>query len=222
MPLSPEWGTVDREELMIQPSASTRTRAASRVRAQRFVPPAGAETIEATFDRARAIDPLFDHHSTNVARLSTAVGRHLNLTGARLDVLRFAGLVHDLGKAVVPAAVIAKEGPLDDEEWRMMREHPAVGADILASCSAPPQVVDAVRSHHERWDGTGYPVGLAGREIPLAARIIAAADAYCAMVEPRSYRASRTPTAARAEMLANAGSQFDEDCARALVAVTAA
>jgi HD-GYP domain-containing protein (c-di-GMP phosphodiesterase class II) len=117
---------------------------------------------------------------------------------------------------------MTKEGPLDDKEWRLIREHPLVGAEILASCSAPPQVVDAVRSHHERWDGAGYPQALAGREIPLDGRIIAAADAYCAMVEPRTYRPSRTPAAARAEMLSQAGAQFDADCARAVLAVTAA
>ncbi len=103
----------------------------------------------------------------------------------------------------------------------MINEHPAVGAKILASCSAPPRAIDAVRSHHERWDGAGYPHGLAAREIPLAARIIATADAYCAMVEPRAYRPPRSPVAARAEMLAEAGAQFDVNGARAVVAVTA-
>jgi putative nucleotidyltransferase with HDIG domain len=207
---------------MNQPSAATPHRPASRPKAGKFVSPAAADAIEVAFGQACERDPLFDDHSTNVTGLATAVGRHLGLTRGRLEILAFAALVHDLGKGVVPAEVIAKEGPLNDEEWKIMRNHPAAGAQILASCSAPPQVVDAVRSHHERWDGTGYPARLAGREIPLAGRIISAADAYCAMIEPRSYRRSRTPTSARAEMLANAGTQFDVDCARAVVAVTAA
>jgi putative nucleotidyltransferase with HDIG domain len=214
--------TADREELMSQPFVATAHRRRSEPKAGKFVPPVAADAIEAAFDQACERDPLFDDHSTNVTALATAVGRHLGLTRGRIEILGFAALVHDLGKGLVPAAVIAKEGPLDDEEWQLMRNHPAAGAQILVSCSAPPQVVAAVRSHHERWDGTGYPARLAGREIPLAGRIISAADAYCAMIEPRSYRAPRTPAAARAEMLANAGTQFDVDCARAVVAVTAA
>jgi putative nucleotidyltransferase with HDIG domain len=207
---------------MSQPFVATPHRRAAEPSPRKFVTPEAADAIEAAFDQACERDPLFDDHSTNVTGLATAVGKHLGLTRSRLEILAFAALVHDLGKGVVPAAVIAKEGPLDDEEWQLMRNHPAAGAQILASCSAPPQVVAAVRSHHERWDGTGYPARLAGREIPLAGRIISAADAYCAMIEPRSYRAPRTPSAARAEMLANAGTQFDVDCARAVVAVTAA
>jgi len=189
--------------------------------ADEYVPPRAAAIIDAMFEEARRRDPLFDEHAWGVARLATAAGAHLGLTGPRLELLAFAARVHDLGKALIPSAVMAKEGPLDDEEWRMIHEHPAAGAEILASCSAPQRAIDAVRSHHERWDGAGYPHGLAGREIPLAGRIIAAADAYCAMVERRSYRPRRTPAAARSEMLAQAGAQFDTDCARAVVAATA-
>lgn len=206
---------------MLQLSTSNPKHETSATGADAFVPATAAATIDAMFEEACARDATFDGHARGVARLATGVGRTLGLAAPQLEILAFAARVHDLGKALIPGSVMTKAGPLDDDEWRLIRAHPAVGAEILASCAAPLQVVDAVRSHHERWDGAGYPQGIGGRDIPLAGRIIAAADAYCAMVEPRVYRAPRTSASARAEMHAHAGTQFDVDCARALVAVTA-
>jgi putative nucleotidyltransferase with HDIG domain len=178
--------------------------------------------IDALVARACETDGAFSEHSRNVAAVSVRVGRELQLTGGELELLELAAVVHDLGKLCVPPEIISKPGSLDADEWIAMRSHPAAGADLLEPCEAPAEVLEIVRSHHERWDGTGYPDGLKGTEIPLGARIIAVADAFCAMLEARPYRAPLRPAAARAELLAEAGRQFDAACAQAAYRVTAA
>jgi diguanylate cyclase len=180
------------------------------------------QRIDALIAEASSVDAGFEEHALVVSALSLRVGHELQLAAGELELLEFAAAVHDVGKLCVAPSTIRKPGPLDDEEWKEMRRHPDAGADLLASCAAPAEVLDVVRSHHEHWDGNGYPRGLKGDEIPLAARIISAADAYCAMIEVRPYRPPRRPAAARAELLAQAGSQFDADCARATYRVTAA
>jgi HD-GYP domain-containing protein (c-di-GMP phosphodiesterase class II) len=172
-------------------------------------------------DRAEGIDPSFREHARNVALLSVEIGKALGLPREELDVLEFAAAFHDVGKVRVPPSVIAKTGSLDDEEWDCMRRHPGEGERLLEPHVDSPEILAIVRSHHERWDGAGYPDGLAGDEIPLGARIVAVADAFTAMIEPRPYRAPRRRAAARAELLGQAGCQFDAECARAAFAVTA-
>ena len=171
--------------------------------------------------RAEAVDPSFALHSWSVAELSAGIGRALGLSADELASLALAAALHDVGKAAVPAGVLAKEGPLDEREWALVREHPTAGERLLRRYVDSPAVLAVVRSHHERWDGRGYPDGLAGEAIPLGARIVAVADAFAAMVEARCYRKARTRAAARAELLAQAGRQFDPRCARAAVAATA-
>jgi len=178
--------------------------------------------IDELVDLACTTDRSFREHSLSVAEISVRVGRELLLEQRELELLELAAVVHDLGKVCVPAEIIAKPGQLDEDEWAAMRSHPAAGAELLEPCEAPPEVIEIVRSHHERWDGAGYPDGLKGRQIPLGARIIAVADAYCAMLEARPYRAPLRPAAARAELLAQAGRQFDAACAQAAYRVTAA
>src|SRR5690348_10581887 len=180
-----------------------------------------ARRLEALMEDACAADVAFREHSRSVAEISVRVGRELGLGKQELALLELAAAVHDLGKLAVPAEIIAKAGALDESEWTAMHKHPAAGADLLGPCDAPAEVLEIVRSHHERWDGAGYPDGLRGPEIPLGARILAVADAYCAMIEARPYRASRRPAAARAELLAQAGRQFDAACAQAAYRVTA-
>jgi putative nucleotidyltransferase with HDIG domain len=181
-----------------------------------------AERIRDLFERAAAADLTFREHSEHVADLSVRVGRALGLADPELEVLGLAAVVHDVGKLSVDPEILAKPSALDEEEWESMREHPAAGAALLEPCSAPAEVLEIVRSHHERWDGGGYPDGLAGEEIPHGARIIAVVDSYCAMVESRPYRPPRRPGAARAELLAGAGAQFDAQCARAAYRLVAA
>src|SRR5207247_9619923 len=108
-----------------------------------------------------------------------------------------------------------KPGPLDDEEWAVMRTHPGLGARILAPIASLARVVPIVRSSHERWDGRGYPEGLAGEAVPIGARIASACDAFRAMIEPRPYREPLKREQALAELTANAGTQFDPACVEA-------
>ena len=131
----------------------------------------------------------------------------LEMDEDRVQRLRLAGILHDIGKIAVPDSILNKPGPLTDDEWVQMRRHPELGARILSS-----RELDDVRgwilAHHERPDGAGYPKGLKAEEIPLEASIVAVADAFEAMTADRVYRPGMHPDAAREELLDNAGSQF--------------
>jgi HD-GYP domain-containing protein (c-di-GMP phosphodiesterase class II) len=176
--------------------------------------------IEALFARAAANDSGFRSHALRVAALSVQVGRALGLRRHELRNLELAAKLHDVGKLIVPRSILAKPGPLDDEEWTAMRRHPAEGARLLAPHVRARDVIAIVRSHHERWDGAGYPDGLHGEEIPLGARIVTPVDAFCAMIDSRPYRPPLDAAAARAELLAQAGRQFDPECAEQVHRIT--
>ncbi|MEA2140851.1 MAG: hypothetical protein QOC91_950 [Solirubrobacteraceae bacterium] len=161
-------------------------------------------------------EPRLHDHVCDVGQLATAIGRRFDLNSEQLDELRRAAELHDLGKLAVPDQVLNKPGQLSDSEWRLMRQHTIIGERILNAAPALRPVARLVRSSHERWDGGGYPDGLAGLEIPLGSRIIAACDAYDAIVSERSYDAARSGEDALAELRRNAGSQFDADVVEAL------
>jgi two-component system, cell cycle response regulator len=165
--------------------------------------------------------PDLQEHQRGVGALVLAVGRHLGLDGEELDVLARAGELHDVGKIAIPETILAKPGPLDEEEWRFMRRHTILGERILTAASALRPVARLVRSSHERFDGGGYPDGLRGEEIPLGARIIFVCDAYDAMTSERAYSRAIAPDAALAELRACAGTQFDPDVVAAFVATLA-
>jgi len=133
-----------------------------------------------------------------------------------LPTLALSARLHDIGKTRINGDILKKPGPLTDEEWAEVRRHPLVGADMLSSVLCLDAVVQGVRHHHERYDGKGYPQGLAGPDIPLVARVIAVADSYDAMTSDRPYRRALRPSEAAAEVLRNAGAQFDPDWAEAL------
>jgi two-component system cell cycle response regulator len=118
----------------------------------------------------------------------------------------------------IPDAILQKQGPLDDEEWQLMRQHPIVGERIIAGTPGLSHLAPAMRAEHERWDGTGYPDGLAGEQIPLASRITLACDALHAMTSNRPYRPAMPLSHAREELRAGAGSQFDPNVIKALLA----
>jgi HD-GYP domain-containing protein (c-di-GMP phosphodiesterase class II) len=166
-------------------------------------------------------EPELDEHGSEVAALAEAVGRRLGLDAEALDVLIRAAELHDVGKVAVPDGILRKPGPLDDSEWAIMRQHTVAGERILGVTESMRPVARLVRSSHERWDGRGYPDGLAGEEIPRGARIVCAADAYHAMLSDRPYKAAMTREAAVAELRRCAGSQFDPRVVEVLVEVAA-
>jgi two-component system cell cycle response regulator len=164
-------------------------------------------------------EPELEQHVGDVGALAGAVGRQLGLSGEALDELGRGAELHDVGKIAVPEAILHKRGPLDPMEWQIMRQHTVVGERILAAVPALRGVGVLVRGSHERFDGTGYPDGLAGEDIPLGARIIAVCDAFDAMRQERSYAPAMPEDDAIAELHRCAGKQFDPDVVAAFAAV---
>jgi HD-GYP domain-containing protein (c-di-GMP phosphodiesterase class II) len=172
-----------------------------------------AETLEASVGSLAALLGLRDgytgRHSDTVVDLCAAVARRVGVTGAEMAHLHIAAHLHDLGKIGVPDQILHKPGPLDEAEWSIMREHPVWGAQALERIPGFEDAALAVRHHHERWDGTGYPDGLAAEAIPIGARVIAVCDAYEAMTSHRPYRQALPEPVARERIVAGTGSQFD-------------
>jgi len=157
-------------------------------------------------------------HGEDVAVLAERVALRMSLSGAQARDVRYAAMLHDLGKVAIPSEILLKPGPLTDAEWVTMRSHAAIGGELVGRIDAFAHLAPAVRASHERWDGGGYPDGLAGKEIPLAARIIAACDTYDAIVTDRPYRPARTPGEACAELSRVAGTQLDGSVVMAVMA----
>jgi HD-GYP domain-containing protein (c-di-GMP phosphodiesterase class II) len=170
-------------------------------------------TLHASVESLAALLDLRDgytgQHSSTVVALCEEVGRRVGVTGDELEHLRIAAHLHDLGKIGVPDEILHKSGSLDDAEWSIMREHPVWGARALETIPGFRAASRAVRHHHERWDGGGYPDGLAGEEIPIGARVIAVCDAYEAMTSTRPYRPALADSEARERLVAGTGTQFD-------------
>jgi diguanylate cyclase (GGDEF)-like protein/putative nucleotidyltransferase with HDIG domain len=177
--------------------------------------------VAVVLDLAEAVDLRFSgsaRHSETVGRYAEMMARELGFSEQRTGRVRLAGLLHDIGKVGVPDSVLRKPGRLDHNEFELIRRHPELGAQILEHPSLA-DVREWVRTHHERPDGHGYPLGLSGEQIALEARIVAVADAYEAMTSDRSYRSAMSHSDAREELERCAGSQFDERVVRALIAL---
>ena len=173
-------------------------------------------------DVVEADDGYTGEHCRDVVDLAVQVGRSLGLSAERMRNLEFGALLHDVGKVAVPKAIINKPGPLDEEEWRIVRGHTIEGQRMLDRVGGFMREVGViVRAHHERWDGGGYPDGLAGEAIPVEARIIAACDSWNAMTTDRAYRAALPEQAATREIFDNAGAQFDPQVAAAVLLAVA-
>jgi diguanylate cyclase (GGDEF)-like protein/putative nucleotidyltransferase with HDIG domain len=162
-------------------------------------------------------DRYTGEHSESVVELAARVARGLGLDAAEIERIRHAALLHDIGKVAIPDEVLHKDGPLDDKEWEVMRQHPAIGERILRSIPGLGGVARIVRHEHERFDGGGYPDGLSGTEIPIGSRIILACDAYHAMTSDRPYRKAMEHAAAVRELAASAGTQFDPEVTEQLI-----
>jgi diguanylate cyclase (GGDEF)-like protein/putative nucleotidyltransferase with HDIG domain len=174
---------------------------------------AAMESLSATVD---ARDAYTAGHSRRVQQLALAIGRELTLSQAELDLLGHAALFHDIGKLAIPDAVLLKPASLSADEWALMQRHAEEGARIIDRLGFLDDAVPAIRHHHERWDGGGYPDGLAGEEIPLGARIIHVADALDSMLTNRIYRSARPAAEALDELRGGAGGQFCPRCVAAL------
>jgi PAS domain S-box-containing protein len=164
-------------------------------------------------------DEYTGSHCESVVSLAERVAAHLELTADEIFTVKQTALLHDIGKVGVPDAILQKPGKLDDLEWGIMRQHPAIGARLIASIEPLAHLAPAIRAEHERWDGAGYPDGLSGEQIPLAARIGFACDAFHAMTSDRPYRRAMSETHAIAELHSNAATQFDPRVVRALISV---
>ncbi|MBO0829934.1 MAG: HD-GYP domain-containing protein, partial [Streptosporangiales bacterium] len=160
-------------------------------------------------------------HSDRVARLSELMGREAKLPEERVGLLRYAGMLHDIGKIRVPTEILRKAGPLTRDEFATIQLHPVYGQAMMRDVAFLDDVLPGILHHHERYDGSGYPMGLAGRDIPHFARVITVADAFDCMTSTRSYRSARSVDEALAELRRGKDTQFDPDMVDLIEAVIA-
>lgn len=174
-------------------------------------------TIAALCQAVETKDYYTRGHCERVARASVLIARKIGMREERVSNLRYAGMLHDVGKLGVPTQVLQKTGPLTEDEYGAVQLHPTRGAEIVQEIEFLGEAQAGIVHHHERLDGRGYPAGLAGRDIPEFARVIGVADAFDSMTSTRAYRAARTPEAAIGELRKHAGTQFDPVMVEALV-----
>jgi diguanylate cyclase (GGDEF)-like protein len=199
----------------------------NQVRLAGSVEPAQLELVNGIGDRlarfraaaalARAVDSrdvYTGSHSERVSAIAGAIAEQLDLPAAEIELTRLAGSLHDLGKLAIPEEILQKPGELTNAEWLVVQRHPQIAHRMLESLGVEP-VAEWVLHHHERWDGSGYPDGLAGEDIPLGSRIVYVAEVYDAMTYGRLYRSPRTREAALQEIDRNSGVQFDPQVVRA-------
>jgi HD-GYP domain-containing protein (c-di-GMP phosphodiesterase class II) len=166
-----------------------------------------------------AKDPYLRGHAQRVCGMAVAIASYLGIRDRSLETIRVAALLHDVGKLDLPEHVLRKPGALTDEEFAVMQEHSERGAEIVSSAPGLRGAAAGVRSHHERLDGSGYPDGLEGEQIPIEARIVAVADVWDALTSRRVYRDALSHEDARQILQREAGSRLDRSCVRALFAI---
>lgn len=179
------------------------------------------DTIHAISMAIDAKDPVTGGHSNRVSNLAVKIAAYLNIDKKGCDDIYLGGLIHDIGKIGVPDSILSKKGKLTEVEFDTIRQHPSVGKKIMASVKLPEVTSQAMYQHHERYDGTGYPLGLKGEQINLAGRIIAVADVFDALISDRPYRKALSIEKAIAYMKENAGKAFDAEVIYALIAILA-
>jgi hypothetical protein len=177
------------------------------------------ETMETLVSALEARNPATNAHAKRIPDLALGLASSMHLPPDFRRMLRLGSILHDVGKIGVPDAILLKPAALSEDEWGIMRQHPAMGEQMLSPIEFLKPVLPIIRHHHERWDGGGYPDALVEKEIPLGARIVTVCDSFDAMVSDRPYRAGMPVGDAVQEILRCAGSQFDPMCAEALVSV---
>jgi putative two-component system response regulator len=178
-------------------------------------------TLEALVNALEAKDPYMRGHSARVADLSATVAHELGMSEEAVEVVRVAGRLHDIGKIGTREAVLNKQGALSPDEFEHVKQHVVIGSQILAPLAHLGDIIPAVRHHHERWDGTGYPDGLRGEEIPMGARIIGAAEVFDALSTSRAYQEKLTPEKAMERMADLSGTVLDPKVYEAMASVVA-
>ena len=176
-------------------------------------------TLEALVNALEAKDPYLRGHSARVADLSATIASQMELPDEEVEQIRVAGRLHDIGKIGTRESVMEKQGPLTPEEYDHVKQHVVIGSQILAPLHHLGPIIANVRSHHERWDGTGYAEGLKGEDIPLGARIIGAAEVYDALSTSRPYQDKLTPEQAVEHMADLSGTVLDPKVYEALATV---
>jgi putative nucleotidyltransferase with HDIG domain len=179
-----------------------------------------AATVRALSNAVEARDAYTGRHAERVAAYGIEIARVLGTDGLDRPEIEFGFLLHDIGKVAVPDAILYKPGRLTGEERALMARHPEVGAQILSGIEFLADAAEVVRCHHERWDGSGYPDGLAGQEIPLVARVFAVADVLDALTTDRPYRLGLPLEEARAMISRASGTHFDPDVVAAFESIT--
>jgi HD-GYP domain-containing protein (c-di-GMP phosphodiesterase class II) len=175
----------------------------------RRIDSAGRQTRNVLMSVLREREPELGDHLQGVAKLAVELGRRLAFTAEELDILGRAAELHDIGKMAIPDEILHKPGPLNQQEWALLRTHTLVGERILDAAPAMGPVARLVRWTHERWDGRGYPDGLAGEDVPMGSRIIFVCDAFDAMTSERTYKPKIELDDALSELRRNIGTQFD-------------
>jgi hypothetical protein len=177
------------------------------------------KTLEALASALEARDPYTQAHTSRIRDMAVALAVAVKVPSDVKRAVRLGAILHDVGKIGISDTILHKPGPLDDEEWKIMRNHPEIGERMLEGIDFLHPALPVIRHHHERWDGKGYPDGLAGEDIPVGARIVGVCDAFDAMTSDRPYKKAMSVKDALAEIVKNAGSQFDPTCAALLVDV---
>ena len=206
-------------QMLRRQNAKLRSQTARLFEANRLLEANALEAVETLNATVDAKDPYTAGHSQRVQRIAVALGEELGLAADRLDALRFAGLFHDIGKIAVPDAVLLKPEALTDAEYELVKRHPEDGARIVGRLRRLEAAVPLIRHHHERWDGLGYPDGLAGDSIPPEAALVGLADAWDAITTDRPYSPARPLADAVAEIVRCRGSQFAPTAVDAFLAV---
>lgn len=173
--------------------------------------------IDQIAETASENDPQFRGHAERVSAIAAAIAEEMKLPQEVVNTVRDTGFLHDIGKSGVSKSILVKPGSLDDAEMNEMRRHPVLGRFLLKPLGFQPAVIEGVATHHEKWDGTGYPSGLSGEQIPIAGRILAVAEAYEVMTSDQPYRVKMKAEDALREIQSQAGRQFDPEVVNALL-----